>query len=221
MAITKDKIIVAVDKATSIDAADYIESLIGVVDTFKLGHEIIAQGEHWFLSSMIGKYSGYTAKVFLDMKLYDIPTTLNRTLAVIAKHESVEYVTVHRDVINTIDKSVCPNIKLLAVGSLTSSRAHTLPGFQSMVDECNNADGFITPCYFIAEAKRRTNKEIIVPGIRDVDTVRGYSSHDQVAHCSPQFALTDGATKIILGRTLSETKDPRMTLEKMMEIHLP
>ena len=131
--MTDDRLIVALDVPDLQGARKLLKELEGVVTYFKIGFELFtAYG--WDAVALV-KSSG--AKVFLDLKLHDIPNTVARTAAVICDHE-VDMFNVHalggvemmQEVRKVVDAAVTARHKkkplVIAVTILTSHNEENL-----------------------------------------------------------------------------------------------
>jgi orotidine-5'-phosphate decarboxylase len=91
----KDKLIFALDVPDREQAQDYVKKLGKSVGCFKVGLELFVK-EGPKVLEVVRDYSD--ADIFLDLKLHDIPATLNRSLISVASHAkkyNVKYVTIH------------------------------------------------------------------------------------------------------------------------------
>ena len=86
----KDRLIVALDAPTLEIAEEWLIELKGVVHYYKVGLELFT-AHGWKAVNLVKNYGG---RVFLDLKLHDIPNTVSRTLAAVCEHE-VDIVNVH------------------------------------------------------------------------------------------------------------------------------
>ena len=72
----RDKIIVALDVATKKEALDLVAQLKGDISFFKIGLQLYtAEGPE-----IVRAVRGTGAKVFLDLKLHDIPNTVAKAV---------------------------------------------------------------------------------------------------------------------------------------------
>src|SRR4051794_37705985 len=73
--LAKDKIIVALDVASSEEARELVRSLSGRVGWFKVGLQLFTLGP-----AIIEEIKAGGAKVFLDLKFHDIPNTVRQAV---------------------------------------------------------------------------------------------------------------------------------------------
>ena len=78
----KDKIILALDLTNVKEALDLADELRGGLSHIKIGHQLYAQGGMEFVKKII--QMGH--KVFLDLKLHDIPNTVRMAVEELSSH---------------------------------------------------------------------------------------------------------------------------------------
>src|SRR3954467_3481430 len=125
MAKAADKIIVALDVATKEKALDLVEQLQGEISFFKIGLQLYtAEGPE-----IVRAVLSTGAKVWLDLKLYDIPNTVARAVES-ASTLGVQMLTIHlsggREMIRAATAACSADMLLLGVTVLTSSTEQTL-----------------------------------------------------------------------------------------------
>src|SRR6266849_2732206 len=120
-----DKIIVALDVATKAQALALVEQLRDKISFFKIGLQLYtAEGPE-----IVRAVLATGAKVFLDLKLHDIPNTVARAVES-ASNLSVQMLTVHlsgaSEMIRAATATRKNNMSILGVTVLTSSTEETL-----------------------------------------------------------------------------------------------
>ncbi|ASF39338.1 orotidine-5'-phosphate decarboxylase [Halobacillus halophilus] len=174
--------------------------------------------------------------VFLDLKLHDIPKTVQRAMANLARL-GVDVVNVHaqggsdmiqaaREGLEQVDESQRP--LLLAVTILTSSDAGMIQNelllsrsLESMVvhyaemAEQNGADGVVCSVKESRLIKEAAGKEFytLTPGIR----LPSGEMHDQKRVATPEEAKKEQSNSIVVGRAIRDAKDPRHAYETVKE----
>ena len=132
----KERLIVALDLPTLVEARSMVESLDGLVYTFKIGLTLqLAVGVEGFITELIRK----SKKVFLDYKYFDIPETI-QTAVKRAAELGVTFLTVHgnREIIQAAVRGRgTGSLKILSVTVLTSLDASDIKdlGFDCSVKE--------------------------------------------------------------------------------------
>lgn len=198
---------------------------------FKVGLELYTQAGPDFIRKL--KDHGFS--VFLDLKLHDIPNTVEKA-ARHAERLGADMLTVHalggRSMISAAAQSL-QNTALLAVTILTSHsneslvrmlprsvqpvadpdtlnlRSNWVLGLAQLSAEagasglvCSVPDLMFHKSEFLGHSW--LNPPLFVtPGIREA----GGSSHDQSSIASPQQARAAGATHIVVGRSITESKN--------------
>mgnify|MGYP001171078724 FL=1 len=164
-----------------------------------------------FISKVKGK------KIFLDLKINDIPATSSAALKSLADLKNISYITVHanageetiRAVVKTI-KKINFKIKILLVTILTSISnssikkiGHTrsikeLVRKQALLAGACGCHGIICSGSDLKFVKKIFKGEIITPGIR----FKGEDSGDQKRIMSPKQAFKNGSSALVMGRSI-------------------
>jgi orotidine-5'-phosphate decarboxylase len=217
-------IIVALDFEDAQQARALIARLGSSVDFYKVGMELYAAEGMQFVREL----TGAGKQVFLDLKLYDIPETVKRAVAQVAK-TGVRFLTVHGS--NAIMRAAVEGrggspLGLLAVTVLTSFDQQDLAdlGYPASVRDLvalrvRNAmaagmDGLV--CSPLEAAAVRTlagPKAILVtPGVRSRSAAVG----DQKRVATPAEALAAGANYLVIGRQITRAEDPLAELARIL-----
>ena len=159
-------------------------------------------------------------KIFLDLKLNDIPNTCASTIYSLKDLKNISYLTVHINggyemlrAIKKASKTINKKLKILGVSVLTSFSdssikkiGHTksikdLVKKQAALAKLARLDGIICSGYEAKLLKTICKRmEIITPGIR----LKGDSAGDQKRVMSPKDAFKNGATAIVMGRSITK-----------------
>ena len=222
--MTANPIIVALDFADAKDARQLVSRLGGAVDFYKVGMELYAAAGMSFVHEL-----GESGKhVFLDLKLYDIPETVKRAVAQVAKTD-VRFLTVHGS--NAIMKAAVEGragsgLELLAVTVLTSFDQQDLAelGYAASIPELvslrvRNAlaagfEGIVCSPLEAAAVRAEAGPQaiIVTPGVRSASA----EVADQKRVATPQQALEAGATYVVIGREVTRATDPRAAVERVV-----
>jgi len=194
----------------------------------KVGLEaFVAQGP-----SIVSEVAATGARVFLDLKLHDIPATVARSVAA-ACRSGAAMVNVHalggremllaaREAVETAGSGV----KLVAVTLLTSLDARALADLPmaghpegivrrlaALAKECG-ADGVVCSPRDLAVVVSSCGQDFVtvVPGIRPA----GSETSDQKRIATPAAALAAGADILVVGRPLTAASDPDAALEALV-----
>ena len=228
----KDYIIFPLDVSTYDQAMKYVALLKDHVALFKVGLELfISQGPN-----IIRSIRGEGGRIFLDLKLHDIPATVKRAFLA-ASHYGPEFVTVHCDEGEEVLKSVAENnssdTKILAITVLTSLNQKKLKelGYSQKYTKDLSAlvllkarmakeagcHGIVCSGHEVAMVKRKLGDEllIITPGIRPTWSL--VSQDDQKRIVTPADAVNNGADYVVVGRPIRDAKAPADTAKKVAE----
>lgn len=159
------------------------------------------------------------APVFVDAKLHDIPNTVERAAANIARL-GVEMLNVHalggeammRAARSGADRGAAeagvPSPLVLAVTVLSSRSGEGLASPASLAFEAQSSglDGVVVSGDDVEDVRAVCGDAfcLVVPGIRPA----GGNGHDQVRVLSPAAAIEKGADYIVVGRPITDAEDP-------------
>ena len=181
-----------------------------------------------FLNSKNGRkfVSGLKNKItFGDYKLADIPNTCASAIKAV-KDLKLNYITIHissgLDALK-IAKKFAGKTKLIGVTILTSLNNKSLKeiGFdkdlkklvfhQAKLATKAKLDAIVCSPHEIKIVKKVFKKEIITPGIR----MPGDSKADQIRVMTPKQAFQNGATALVMGRSL--TGNIKKNIQKLIK----
>jgi orotidine-5'-phosphate decarboxylase len=225
----RSRLIVALDVPDREAALAVSSRLKGKVDWLKVGLELFtAEGPD--LIRMLRR-QGF--RVFLDLKLHDIPNTVAGAVRAAARLE-VEMLTLHAAGGRAMLEAACtasgetdPAPLLLAVTALTSlgpGELHSL-GIDSTVDEWvarlarMSVEAGIRGLVCSAQEASRIRKglgpdvRIVTPGIRP----RGAGRQDQARTSPPTDAILAGADQLVVGRPILQSADPGLAADKILD----
>jgi orotidine-5'-phosphate decarboxylase len=215
-------IIVAVDETQLENFQNVVDSLdndlcmikIGSVSFNALGHQAISYASN----------KGF--KIFLDLKLHDIPNTVKKSIKGLVSLP-IDMMTIHtsgglemmKAAKNAVDGT---DIKIFGVTALTSlSDEDTSLIFKrtaaeqvnTMLDLAEQAgiDGVVCSPHELSLVTKRESLLSITPGIRLKD-----SNDDQNRVMTPKDALKQGANFLVIGRPITEARNIKKAL---LEIH--
>jgi len=181
----------------------------------------------------VRELTGVGQQVFLDLKLYDIPETVKRATAQVAK-TGVRFLTVHGS--NAVMRAAVEGrgssrLSLLAVTVLTSFDRDDLAqlGFPSSVEDLvalrvNNAmaagiDGIVCSAKEAAAVRELAGPQaiLVTPGVRSASAESG----DQKRVATPAEALAAGANYLVIGREITRAQDPLAEVHRIMRALQP
>lgn len=216
------KLIVALDVPTLEEVAPLVDHLGDAVDFYKIGLELFSAAG----PDVVKAVTTRNKQVFLDLKLHDIPRTVERAVRASATL-GVSLMTIHasggRAMIAAAAEAARSGSakppRILAVTLLTSLDQTDLTdiGVQRTTAEqvaalgqlaCSSgADGIV--CSPVEAAQMRTllgsNALLVTPGVRPSGSDLG----DQKRVATPAQAVRDGATHLVVGRPILAAPDPR------------
>ena len=149
-------------------------------------------------------------KVFLDLKLHDIPNTVKEATKS-AGEIGADYLTIHisssKEALYEASSNKKEDLKLLGVSSALTSKAideETSKKVQLEFELAkeSNLDGIICPPSEIIKSINIFDL-IVSPGIRLKDDL----SNDQKNITTPEKAIADGASYIVMGRSIRNNLD--------------
>ena len=166
----------------------------------------------------IGSLIDLGYEVFCDLKLYDIPNTVERTAHVLGAL-GVSYLTLHahggqpvlqagvEGLARGADNAGLPAPKALAVTVLTSDAdapPHIMPKRAAVAVEAG-CQGIVCAAEDLDDARQLAPRLIrVVPGIRP----DGSDHHDQSRAATPTAAIEHGADLLVIGRAVTQADDP-------------
>lgn len=209
-----DRLIFALDVADAAQARALIRTLGDSVSFYKLGLELFLSGVYFELVDEL-KASG--KKVFADLKLFDVPATVGRAVAQLAR-QRVDFLTVHgQDAMLAAAAENKGDCKVLSVTALTSLDQGDLDdlGFDCdiaalVLSRARRAlalgcDGVISSGLEVPALRAGVDPALLVvcPGIRPVA-----NTDDQKRTLSVADAFANGADHIVVGRPIRDAADP-------------
>ena len=199
-----NKTILALDVFDFKKAEKLVKDLSPYIDIFKVGPILFLQCG----KEIIKMINDNGKKVFLDLKFYDIPATVQRAVQS-ARDLGIYSLTVHScggQEMLKLATSVENKPKIWAVTVLTSQVTTT----QEVLERANLAkdcgvDGVISSPLEIEAIKLNCGKdfEVITPGIRPVKV-----NDDQKRVATPETAIKSGANFIVVGRPIIQAENP-------------
>lgn len=229
-----DRVIVALDFNKKEDALRVVDELDGLVDFFKVGLELfISEGPE-----IIKILKKRNKRVFLDLKLHDIPNTVSKAVRASLNYD-VEMLTIHstggfemmkraKEILE--EQKIKENLKtkIIAVSVLTSLDSDTLKeifGFPidvralvlnlASLSKKAGLDGVVASAREVREIKNYCGKEFIVvtPGIR----IENSASNDQKRTATVKEAFSLGADYVVIGRAITLSSNPKEVLQRVLK----
>lgn len=215
-------VIIACDFASAKDTFEFLDKFTEEKPFVKIGMELFyAEGPE-----IVREIKRRGHKIFLDLKLHDIPNTVKKSMAVLSKLD-VDMTNLHAA--GTIDmmKAALEGLTredgtrpiLIAVTQLTSTSEERMQNEllinasinDTIVKYAQNAkeaglDGVVCSPLEAGMVKTACSKDFITvtPGVRFADGEVG----DQVRVTTPEKAKEIGSDYIVVGRPITQADDP-------------
>ena len=224
----RERVIVALDVGDCGALGALLDRLDGRPAFYKVGLELfVAEGER--AVEMVQACGG---KVFLDLKLHDIPETVARAVASAARVHA-ELLTVHTsggyEMLSRAAEAAAGRVKILGVTVLTSLAEDDLraEGIEQTIPEMVRARARIAARAGIAglvcspheiEAARGAAPGllIVVPGIRPASGA-GSGHGDQKRVATAGQAIANGADYLVVGRPVRDADDPAAAFDGLVK----
>lgn len=207
-------VIVALD-LSDLDEAERLASVLAPeVGMLKVGFELF-----WAHGPEAVRRIGLQGPVFMDSKLHDIPTTVERASANIARL-GVRMFNVHALGGDAMMRAALEGAKrgadaggvemplVIAVTVLSSQGGEELASPASLAWEAKEAglDGVVVSGQDVRDVRDACGDAfcLVVPGIRPAGT----NGHDQVRVLTPLEAIERGADYLVVGRAITDADDP-------------
>jgi len=228
----RDRIFVALDTPDRAVALEWARRLTGAVGGVKVGLELFTHAGPDIVDAL--HRTGH--RVFLDLKLHDIPSTVAGAARRVGEL-GVDSFTLHAlggaDMIAAAAEASAEAAERqglgrpvpVAVTVLTSHDDASL-GALGLAGPCTDAvrrltvlardagaRGIVCSALEVALVKDAFPRGLrVVPGIRPA----GSESHDQSRVASPAKAVSEGADRLVIGRTITRAKDPLAAAEALV-----
>jgi orotidine-5'-phosphate decarboxylase len=220
------KIIVALDVATKEKALELVDQLRDQISFFKIGLQLYTAEGPGIVRAVLST----GARVWLDLKLHDIPNTVARAVES-ASSLGVHMLTIHlsggSEMVRAATASRANNMLLLGVTVLTSATEQTLReiGITDRVEDQvlrlarlgvdAGIDGVVASPHEIKKLRAEFGDKIkiAVQGIRPTWAEPG----DQKRFTTPREALEAGADYIGIGRPITAHSQPSEAVAKIVQ----
>lgn len=230
----RDRLICALDFPTFDEAKALVEELGDAVTFYKVGMELFYGAGPDIIRYLKEK----DKKVFLDLKLQDIPNTVAHSLAVLTRL-GADIMNVHAvggpkmmaEGMKAVKEAAAelgrPAPKLIAVTVLTSmdeAQWKPLNYARSIGEEVldlaaltkeSGLDGVVASPREAAGIRERCGKDflIVTPGVRPAWA----ASNDQSRIATPAAAIGNGSTHLVVGRPITRAENKQEAVRKILE----
>ena len=221
-------VIIACDFASAEDTFKFLDKFEGKKPFVKIGMELYyAEGP-----SIVKEIKKRGHKIFLDLKLHDIPNTVKKSMAVLSRLD-VDMTNLHASgtipmmeaAIEGLTRPDGTRPLLIAVTQLTSTDEETMkrdllinePIADVVMHYAHNAklaglDGVVCSPLEAGKVHERCGKDFVTvtPGVRFADGDKG----DQKRVMTPAEAKRIGSDYIVVGRPITAAEDPVAAYER-------
>jgi orotidine-5'-phosphate decarboxylase len=210
------------DLAAAVALADRLHPWFGVV---KVGLELFTAAG----PAAVEKLARSDRRIFLDLKLHDIPTTVGKAARQVGRL-GVGYMTLHAaggiDMLRAgvegleagaADAGAGERPVALGVTVLTSDPDASAFPARLAAATAGGCGGVVCSVRELPEVKERSRLLAVVPGIR----LAGGATHDQARVGSPAEAIAAGADLLVIGRAVTAAPDPEVAAAALSAATIP
>lgn len=222
------ELILPLDQPSQREALALVDAMGDGVSFYKVGLELFTREGPGVIRALHGRHK----RVFLDLKLHDIPNTVAGAVRAAVELE-VELLTVHagggRAMMEAAAEAAGGPLRLLAVTVLTSlsteglgqSWGRTIDDVEvevrrlaGLASDCG-IDGVVSSAHEVAGLRAALGPDaiLVTPGIR----LAGGEAHDQARVATPDAAVRDGADFLVVGRAITAAPEPLAALAQVLE----
>jgi orotidine-5'-phosphate decarboxylase len=223
-----NRVLVALDVATGVEAIALADMLRGAVGGYKIGSQLFTAAGPSVVRALVERGD----RVFLDLKFHDIPNTVAGAVAA-AADLGVWMLNVHasggaamlaaaRRAADQASKSsgrtpplviavtVLTSLDAVALGEIgiASSPVDQVTRLAVMV-QAAGLDGVVASPHEVAAIRKACGQQFVVvtPGIRGGSAASG--ADDQQRTATPAGAIAAGSSYLVVGRPITGAADPR------------
>jgi len=222
------QVIIPLDVPSLDEAMGLVDSLGEATDCYKVGLELFTSAGPAAVQALKER----DKRVFLDLKLHDIPNTVARAVGR-ARDLEVDLLTLHatggRRMMEAAAEAAGDDLTLLGVTVLTSMTSSDMEDswgrvVDSLEEEVvrlarlareSGVGGVVASVREAAPIRRALGGDLVVvtPGIR----LAGDDAHDQARVSTPAEAVAAGADYLVIGRSITQAPDPAEALRRVYE----
>ncbi|MBI5533714.1 MAG: orotidine-5'-phosphate decarboxylase [Deltaproteobacteria bacterium] len=224
----KESLAFAIDYPTLADARPTLESLSGLIGYAKIGLELFTREG----PDAVKQTRAAGIDVFLDLKLHDIPETVERAVAGAAALDA-RLLTIHCSggpgmIERAVKRAQADSSRLTLVGVtvLTSLDAADLEAVGVGASPADQVLRLATMAWksglraFVCSPREvgalraalGSDAILVTPGIRPAGT----ATHDQKRAATPRSAIVDGADILVVGRPIRDAASPPQVTRQIL-----
>ena len=230
-----ERLIVALDFHHFDDVKDLVDELGDSVNFYKVGMEVF----YSVGSDVVDWLKALNKKIFLDLKLCDIPNTtanglcslMNLGADILNIHAAGGYTMMKTAADKLREESARRGIakpKLIAVTVLTSVNQSDWEGLGYSQMEISaqvvrlaklaksaGVDGVVASPNEAKMIRENCGEDflIVTPGVRPA----GSAVNDQSRIATPSMAIQNGANYLVVGRPITQAENPKLAAQKILE----
>ncbi|MEN0088602.1 MAG: orotidine-5'-phosphate decarboxylase [Pseudomonadota bacterium] len=214
----RDRLIVALDVDGRASAEHLVERIGEDAIFYKIGYQMVFGGDGLALARDL-KAQG--KKVFLDVKLHDIPNTIAHGVEAIGAM-GLDMVTVHaypQTMRAAVEAATGSSLTILGVSVLTSmddndlkTAGYATTAADTVIARAKDAaaagmGGLVASAQEAGAIRQAIGPDmaLVTPGIRPTGSATG----DQKRVTTPADAISAGASHLVVGRPISASEDPK------------
>jgi orotidine-5'-phosphate decarboxylase len=223
--------IVALDQMDLSEIDHFLMRPENTIPTVKIGLELFVK----FGPDLVHKISrDYKKKIFLDLKLHDIPQTIERAIHSL-KDLPIDFLTIHLSGGEAMVKAALtearlsiPQCKIMGVSFLTSLLEIDLKNLFGIsnseeaflrlfkIADDSGIDGVICSPHEIKLVKKYFPRLLVItPGIRFADEINSNKIQDQKRVSTPEESIRLGADYLVIGRSLTKSLNLNERLQEL------
>jgi orotidine-5'-phosphate decarboxylase len=221
----RERLIVALDVSDAVEAQRLVQRIGEAAGIYKVGLQLFTAEGPGVVRDLVA--SG--RRVFLDLKLHDIPNTVGHAVNAAAEL-GVHMLTIHASggaaMLRAATEASAGRVNLLAVTVLTSlndedMRETGIPGRvadqvlrMAALAQSAGCQGIVTSPRESLLVRKSLGEgfAIVTPGIRPA----GAETHDQQRIATPAKAISNGASHIVVGRPITHAPDPAQAVQSII-----
>ena len=221
----REGLIVALDVSSAREAQLLVQRIGDAAGIYKVGLQLFTAEGPGIVRDLIA--SG--RRVFLDLKLHDIPNTVGHAVKTAAEL-GVHMLTIHASggaaMLRAATEASAGRVNLLAVTVLTSLNDEDMreTGISGRVADqvlrmaalaqSAGCQGIVTSPRESLLVRKSVGEgfTIVTPGIRPA----GAETHDQQRIATPAQAISNGASHIVVGRPITHAPDPALAVQAII-----
>lgn len=224
LSTARSRLIVALDLPTIVAAREMVAQLGEAVSFYKVGMELIYAGGLELVRELVADGK----EVFVDLKLHDIPNTVEKAAAQIAGL-GARFLTIHGfpQTMKAAKRGVSGSkLQLLAVTVMTSYddadlveagyalNVKALVARRAEQAKAIGIDGLILSPEELKTTRAQLGRDmlLITPGVRPA----GADVGDQKRIMTPAKAILAGADHIVVGRPVTQSTNPKQAAQAIV-----